>query len=46
MLAASDGMQLQWMLDPTTDMAAHVRLVWELALRSAPPAGAEVSGPA
>jgi AcrR family transcriptional regulator len=46
MLAASDGMQLQWMLDPTTDMAAHVRLVWELALRSAPPARAEVSGPA
>ena len=35
MMAVSDGMQLQWMLDPTTDMAAHVRLVWELALRSA-----------
>ncbi|MBD8585492.1 TetR/AcrR family transcriptional regulator [Frigoribacterium sp. CFBP 13729] len=36
MTAVSDGMQLQWMLDPTTDMAAHVRLVWELALRRAP----------
>jgi hypothetical protein len=36
MMAVSDGMQLQWMLDPSTDMAAHVRLVWELALRSAP----------
>jgi AcrR family transcriptional regulator len=36
MMAVSDGMQLQWMLDPSTDMAAHVRLVWDLALRSAP----------
>jgi len=36
MMAVSDGMQLQWMLDPSTDMSAHVRLVWELALRSAP----------
>ena len=38
MMAVSDGMQLQWMLDPATDMAAHVRLVWDLALRSAPKA--------
>ena len=36
MMAVSDGMQLQWMLDPSTDMAAHVLLVWDLALRSAP----------
>lgn len=39
LMAVSDGMQLQWMLDPT-DMAAHVRLVWDLALR-----GAGVSAP-
>ncbi|KQO80431.1 TetR family transcriptional regulator [Frigoribacterium sp. Leaf263] len=38
MMAVSDGMQLQWMLDPATDMAAHLRLVWDLALRSAPKA--------
>lgn len=35
LVAVSDGMQLQWMLDPSTDMAEHVRLVWELALRTA-----------
>jgi AcrR family transcriptional regulator len=35
LVAVSDGMQLQWMLDPRTDMAEHVRLVWELALRTA-----------
>ena len=46
MMAVSDGMQLQWMLDPSTDMAAHVRLVWELALRSAPRVGAGLSAPA
>jgi len=35
LVAVSDGMQLQWMLDPGTDMAEHVRLVWQLALRTA-----------
>ncbi|MBD8658784.1 TetR/AcrR family transcriptional regulator [Frigoribacterium sp. CFBP 8754] len=35
LVAVSDGMQLQWMLNPRTDMAEHVRLVWELALRTA-----------
>ena len=32
LLAVSDGMQIQWMLDPATDMAEHVELVWRLAL--------------
>ena len=32
LMAVSDGMQLQWMLDPTTDMAAHVAFVWQTAI--------------
>lgn len=32
LVAVSDGMQVQWMLDPDVDMAAHIELVWRLAL--------------
>ena len=29
-LAAADGLQTQWLLDPTIDMVAHLRLLWSL----------------
>lgn len=32
LLAVSDGMQIQWLYDPTRDMAAHVELVARLAV--------------
>ena len=32
LLAVSDGMQIQWLFDPSRDMAAHVELVARLAL--------------
>lgn len=32
LVAVSDGMQVQWMLDPEVDMAASIELVWRLAL--------------
>ena len=38
--AASDGLQVQWMLDPTIDMADHIGYLWQLALAAQP---AEVS---
>ncbi|MFC8228342.1 TetR/AcrR family transcriptional regulator [Streptomyces sp. NPDC057287] len=28
LIAASDGIQLQWLSDPSIDMAAHIRGVW------------------
>lgn len=30
MLAVSDGLQTQWMLDPGLDMAEHIDLLWSL----------------
>ncbi|GGL12299.1 AcrR family transcriptional regulator [Curtobacterium luteum] len=35
MLAVSDGMQIQWLYDPTRDMAEHVELVAALAITQA-----------
>ena len=35
LVAASDGIQLQWLSDPDIDMAEHVRRVWQM-LTSAP----------
>ncbi|ROP61262.1 TetR/AcrR family transcriptional regulator [Curtobacterium sp. ZW137] len=32
LLAVSDGMQIQWLFDPSRDMVAHVELVARLAL--------------
>ncbi|MFB8117132.1 TetR/AcrR family transcriptional regulator [Streptomyces sp. NPDC056465] len=32
LIAASDGIQLQWLSDPSIDMAAHVRRVWRALL--------------
>ncbi|MFE5326007.1 TetR/AcrR family transcriptional regulator [Embleya sp. NPDC056575] len=37
LVAATDGIQLQWLSDPTVDMADHVRRVWR-SLTAAPPA--------
>ncbi len=34
LIAASDGMQLQWLVDPSIDMAAHVRRLWLALSRS------------
>ncbi len=38
LLAISDGMQIQWLYDPTRDMAEHVELVARLAIAQAAPA--------
>lgn len=38
LLAVSDGMQIQWLFDPSKDMAEHVELVARLALAQAVPA--------
>ena len=35
MLAVSDGMQIQWLYDPSRDMAEHVELVAQLAITQA-----------
>jgi AcrR family transcriptional regulator len=32
-LAAADGLQTQWMLDPSIDMAEHVTYLWHLVTR-------------
>jgi AcrR family transcriptional regulator len=32
-LAAADGLQTQWMLDPSIDMADHVAYLWRLVTR-------------
>lgn len=32
-LAAADGLQTQWMLDPSIDMAEHVGYLWQLIAR-------------
>ncbi len=32
-LAAADGLQTQWMLDPSIDMAEHVAYLWHLVTR-------------
>ncbi len=32
LLAVSDGMQIQWLFDPSRDMATHVELVTRLAV--------------
>lgn len=37
LLAVSDGMQIQWLFDPSRDMAAHVELVVRLAVAQAVP---------
>jgi hypothetical protein len=34
-LAAADGLQTQWMLDPSVDMADHVAYLWHLVTRAA-----------
>ncbi|KQZ11207.1 TetR family transcriptional regulator [Agromyces sp. Root1464] len=34
-LAAADGLQTQWMLDPSIDMAEHVAYLWQLITRKA-----------
>ena len=33
--AATDGLQTQWMLDPSIDMADHVAYLWQLVTRKA-----------
>ena len=33
--AATDGLQTQWMLDPSIDMADHVAYLWHLVTRKA-----------
>ncbi|WP_331756193.1 TetR/AcrR family transcriptional regulator (plasmid) [Streptomyces anulatus] len=39
LVAASDGIMLQWLSDPAIDMAEHVRRVWRtLTTRPSPPA--------
>jgi AcrR family transcriptional regulator len=38
LLAVSDGMQIQWLYDPTRDMAEHVELVARLAIAQTAPA--------
>ncbi len=35
LLAISDGMQIQWLYDPSRDMAEHVELVAQLAIARA-----------
>ena len=37
LLAVSDGMQIQWLYDPSRDMAEHVELVARLAIAQAVP---------
>ncbi|TDN42305.1 TetR family transcriptional regulator [Curtobacterium flaccumfaciens] len=37
LLAVSDGMQIQWLYDPTRDMAEHVELVARLAIAQTVP---------
>lgn len=37
LLAVSDGMQIQWLFDPTRDMAEHVELVARLAIAQVAP---------
>ncbi|WP_420368781.1 TetR/AcrR family transcriptional regulator [Curtobacterium sp. L1-20] len=37
LLAVSDGMQIQWLYDPTRDMAEHVELVARLAIAQSVP---------
>lgn len=32
-LAVADGLQTQWMLDPTIDMAANIEHLWQLIVR-------------
>ncbi len=32
LIAAADGIQIQWMSDPSIDMGSHMRRVWELLL--------------
>lgn len=33
LLAASDGLQAQWMLDPSIDIGEHLAAVWQLIIR-------------
>jgi AcrR family transcriptional regulator len=33
-VAAADGLQTQWMLDPSIDMAEHVAYLWHLVIRT------------
>ena len=33
LIAAADGIQIQWMSDPSIDMGEHMRRVWECLLR-------------
>lgn len=39
-IAAADGLQTQWMLDPSIDMVAHLRELWHLVTRRAEPSPA------
>ncbi|GAA1839531.1 TetR/AcrR family transcriptional regulator [Agromyces salentinus] len=34
-MAAADGLQTQWMLDPSIDMAEHIEYLWQLVSRNA-----------
>jgi hypothetical protein len=34
-VAASDGLQTQWMLDPSIDMSEHIMQLWRLVTRRA-----------
>jgi hypothetical protein len=33
-MAAADGLQTQWMLDPSIDMAEHIEYLWQLVSRN------------
>jgi AcrR family transcriptional regulator len=36
LIAAADGIQTQWLLDPSIDMTAHLRALWDLAIGVGP----------
>jgi len=38
-IAAADGLQTQWMLDPSIDMADHVAYLWDRVTRTPPERG-------
>ncbi len=35
LVAAADGIQTQWLLDPSIDMSAHLRALWNMAISRA-----------
>ncbi|MER5258009.1 MULTISPECIES: TetR/AcrR family transcriptional regulator [unclassified Streptomyces] len=44
LVAASDGIQLQWLSDPGIDMADQVRRVWRMLIATPGPSDAAASG--